>query len=85
MIVDAEQIDASYERVAVTISVDGWGGPWAKITKYNAFVTPESPYAAFKLFYRWDDPILSPGEALGTEAYGEALLIDVTPNMVIYQ
>ena len=85
MIVDAEQIDASYERVAVTISVDGWGGPWAKITKYNAFVTPESPYAAFKLFYRWDDPILSPGEALGTEVYGGELLIDVTPNMVIYQ
>ncbi len=85
MIVDAERIDPSYERVAVTISVDGWGGPWAKITKYNVFVTPESPYAAFKLFYQWDDPILSPAEALGTKAYAEELFIDVTPNMVIYQ
>ena len=85
MILDADQIDASYEQVAVTISVDGWGGPWAKITKYNAFVTPDSPYAAFKLFYQWDEPVLSPAEAMGTESYANELIIDVTPNMVIYQ
>ena len=72
-------------RVAVAISVDGWGGPWAKITKYNSFVTPESPYAAFKLFFRWDEPLLTPEEAIGMEAYGGELLMDVTPNMVIYQ
>lgn len=85
MIVDADQIDASLEQVAVAISVDGWGGPWAKITKYNSFVTPESPYAAFKLFYQWDEPLLTPEEAIGMEAFGGELLIDVTPNMVIYQ
>ncbi len=64
MIVDAEQIDASY-RVAVTISVDGRADA-GQITKYNAFVTPESGMR-HSSFSGWDDPILSPGEALGTE------------------
>ena len=86
MIVDADQIDAGYEQVAPTFSVDGWGGPWAKISKYNAFVTPESTYSAFKLFYQWDEPLLAPTVALGERRYAETdLIIDVTPNMIIYQ
>jgi uncharacterized protein YnzC (UPF0291/DUF896 family) len=86
MIVDPEDIDVTYEQVAVTISVDGWGGPWAKISKYNAFITPDSPFAAFKLFYQWDEPVLTPRQALGEEQYADMdLLIDVTPNMIIYQ
>jgi hypothetical protein len=86
MILNPEDIYPEYAQVAVTISVDGWGGPWAKITKYNVFITPDSPFAAFKLFYRWDEPVLTPRQALGEERYGETdLFIDVTPNMIIYQ
>lgn len=86
MILKPEVIDSAFDQVAITISVDGWGGPWAKITKYNSFITPESPYAAFKLFYGWDEPLLTPAQALGEEYVPDTdLIIDVTPNMIIYQ
>jgi LysM repeat protein len=88
MIVDKEKLDTSTyaERVALTLSVDGWGGPWAKISKYNSLVMPESPFTAFKLFYRWDEPLLTPDEALGNRAYdGADFAIDITPNLIIYQ
>jgi LysM repeat protein len=87
MIVEPEQLDTtSFKQVALTLSVDGWGGPWGKISKYNSFVTPESPFAAFKLFYRWDEPLLTPDEALGARPYrGSDFSIDVTPNLIIYQ
>ena len=87
MIVDREQLDVeSYPRVALTLSVDGWGGPWAKISKYNSLVDVASPYVAFKLFYRWDEPLLLPDEALGNRPYrGTDYFIEVTPNLIIYQ
>ena len=86
MILEPEKIARDVDQVAVTVSVDGWGGPWAKISKYNSLVTPDSPYVAFKLFYRWDEPILTPKQALGEEwDPGTELFIDVTPNMIIYQ
>ena len=86
MILDPEKIDRNVDQVALTISVDGWGGPWAKTSKYNSLVTPDSPFVAFKLFYRWDDPILTPSQALGEESIDEIdSVIDVTPNMIIYQ
>ncbi len=86
MILNPEEIDQGYTQVAVTISVDGWGGPWAKISKYNSFITTDSPFAAFKLFYGWDEPILTPAQALGEEAMPDSdQFIDVTPNMIIYQ
>ena len=86
MILQPEEIDPEYPQIAVTISVDGWGGPWDKITKYNSFVTSDSPFAAFKLFYQWDEPVLAPRQALGEEQYADSeLIIDVTPNMIIYQ
>jgi LysM repeat protein len=88
MIVEPEKLDtARYaERVALTLSVDGWGGPWGKISKYNSFITPDSPFAAFKLFYQWDEPLLTPDEALGNLPFtGTDFFIDVTPNLIIYQ
>lgn len=87
MIVDIDKLDTtSYPHVALTLSVDGWGGPWGKISKYNSLVSNASPYTAFKLFYRWDEPLLLPDEALGNRPYrGSDFSIDVTPNMIIYQ
>lgn len=88
MIVEPEKLDTkSYAgRVALTLSVDGWGGPWAKISKYNSLITPASPFVAFKLFYRWDDPLMTPDQALGNlPKPGTDQFIDVTPNLIIYQ
>lgn len=88
MIVEPEKLDAKRYagRVALTLSVDGWGGPWGKISKYNSFITPDSPFAAFKLFYQWDEPLMTPDEALGNLPHaGTDFFIDVTPNLIIYQ
>jgi len=40
---------------SLTLSVDGFGSPYAKITKYNALVDGSTPFAAFKLFYDYDE------------------------------
>src|SRR5690606_16503415 len=88
MIVEPEKLDAATyaDHVALTLSVDGWGGPWGKVSKYNSFITPDSPFAAFKLFYRWDEPLMTPDEALGNLPHaGTDFFIDVTPNLIIYQ
>jgi hypothetical protein len=87
MIVEPEKLDtSSYPHVALTLSVDGWGGPWGKISKYNSLVTAASPFTAFKLFYRWDEPLLLPDEALGNRPFrGSDFFIEVTPNLIIYQ
>jgi hypothetical protein len=85
MIVDKDQLDPTYERIALTLSVDGWGGPWGKISKYNALVNETSPFVAFKIFYRWDEPLLSETHALGEEAYPELGYMEITPNLIIYQ
>lgn len=87
MIADPENLDTeSYPGVALTLSVDGWGGPWAKISKYNSLVHKGSPFVAFKLFYRWDEPLLLPEEVMGNRPYrGSDFFMDVTPNFIIYQ
>ena len=85
MIVDKDQLDATVPEVALTLSVDGFGDPWAKITKYNGFVDGATPFAAFKLFYGWDEPLLTEEQALGVEAYRPDLAIETAPNMIIYQ
>jgi hypothetical protein len=49
-------------------------------------VNVDSPYVAFKLFYRWDEPLLLPDEVLGNRPYrGTDFAMDVTPNLIIYQ
>lgn len=85
MIVNKADLDWRYDRIALTISADGWGGPWGKISKYNAFIDEATHFSAFKLFYRWDEPLMTPKEALGVDGFGEQGYIEVTPNLVIYQ
>ena len=85
MIVDKANLDWNYDRIALTISADGWGGPWGKISKYNAFIDDATHFCAFKLFYRWDQPLMTPREALGIDGFGEEGYIEVTPNLIIYQ
>jgi hypothetical protein len=74
-----------YEQVDVVITADGFGGPWVKISKYNRFMSSPVEFAGFKLFYRWDNPLLTPREVLGLDQHGSVPYMQVTPNLVIYQ
>jgi LysM repeat protein len=85
MIVNKPDMDSSFEGIELTLSVDGWGGPWGKISKYNALVYDGAPFVAFKLFYRWDEPLLGEAHVLGEEAYPNLGYMETTPNLVIYQ
>jgi len=86
MIVDKDQLKNDYTNIELTVVADGWGGPWGKISKYNAFMDPQTTqFTAFKLFYRWDEPILNEREALGVDPYAGETYMAVTPNLIIYQ
>jgi hypothetical protein len=77
MITNKQLIAKDRDRVDVVLNMDGWGGPEAKLSKYEAHVTNEPvEYAGIKLFYRWDKPML-------TEAQIEALT--PRPNYIQYQ
>ncbi len=76
MLTDPELIE-DIDGVDVTIDMDGWGGPWPKVSGYEAYAL--APYAerpAIKLFYKWDEPLMTPSEVMG---------LAVPPAYVIYQ
>lgn len=85
MIVDKEQLDATFPEVELTLSVDGFGNPYVKTWKYNALVDEATPFTSFKLFYGWDDPLMTPAQALGVDASEHTDFIEITPNMIQYQ
>ena len=63
--------------VEVVTSVDGFGTPEAKIGDYQIFDKQQLiQYPGFKLFYRWDQPLMSPSQVLK---------MDPPPLMVMYQ
>lgn len=84
MITEKENIEHLPE-IALTITADGFGPPAPKTSKYNRFITADVQFAGFKLFYKWDEPLLSESQALGGERYESAKIIEVAPNLVIYQ
>lgn len=85
MIVDKAAMSSDYP-VDLTVSVDGWGAPVEKIRRYNNF-TSDYPveFSAFKLFYRWDSPVMTERHALGVDSYAEVITVSTVPNMIIYQ
>ena len=86
MIVNKEELDYSYDKIALTISVDGWGPPDGKIVKYNRFIAESAKYSAFKLFYGWDRPLMSERQAMGVDSVNDgAYYVETTPNLIIYQ
>ncbi len=85
MIVDIENLDTSFPEVELTLSVDGFGNPYVKTWKYNALVDQTTPFSSFKLFYDWDDPVMTPRQALGVDATEHTDFIEITPNMIQYQ
>jgi hypothetical protein len=85
MIVAKEQLDPTFPEVELTLSVDGFGNPYVKTWKYNALVDANTPFTSFKLFYGWDDPLMTPRQALGVDGTEHTDFIEVTPNMIQYQ
>ncbi len=85
MILDKEKLDASLPEVELTLSVDGFGNPYVKTSKYNALVDANTPFTSFKLFYGWDKPLMTPREALGVDGTEHTDFIEITPNMIQYQ
>ncbi len=85
MIQDKDAIDWNgYDQVEVTITADGWGPPFGKISKYNSFMNENVPFTGFKLFYRWDSPLMTEAQALGVESMSGSVN-QYTPNLIIYQ
>ena len=64
-------------EVEIAIDMDGFGGTYAKLTKYDRFAL--SSYAevpAIKLFYEWDTPVITPQELQD---------LATPPALIIYQ
>lgn len=65
------------DRVELVLVMDGWGAPAAKVGNYGAFVRDELiQYGGIKIFYRQDDPLLTPEEVIK---------LDPSPVIIIYQ
>jgi hypothetical protein len=85
MIVNKDRLDPTFPEVELTLSVDGFGNPYVKTWKYNALVDANTPFTSFKLFYGWDDPLMTPRQALGVDGTEHTDFIEITPNMIQYQ
>ena len=65
------------DGVDLSIDMDGFGGIPVKVAGYNAFAVPEpSEWPAFKLFFRYDTPVMTPEQVQG---------LDPPPDLIIYQ
>jgi LysM repeat protein len=84
MIPDKEDITSVY-KVDLVITADGWGEPTGKVVKYNNFTSESQKFTGFKLFYKWDEPLLNEREVLGIDNPPNVEYMEVTPNLIIYQ
>jgi hypothetical protein len=65
------------DSVDLVIDMDGWGAPEQKLGGYEAFARASyAEFAAFKLFYLWDSPLLTPAQVMA---------LPHPPDYVIYQ
>lgn len=58
------------------LEIDGWGPPDDKRETYRVLTQDPIEYHGFKLWYRQDEPLMTPEEVLA---------LDPTPDIVIYQ
>jgi hypothetical protein len=64
-------------RVQVVMVMDGFGSPAGKTKQYNELIAqPRVQYTGFKLFYKHDEPLMSPKQVLE---------LDPAPDLVIHQ
>ena len=76
MVTHTEKI-ANDPRVQVVMVMDGFGGPAVKSRQYDELIVqPGAQYTGFKLFYRHDEPLMTPQQVL---------LLDPAPDLIIYQ
>jgi hypothetical protein len=76
MIQNKEQL-APVPGVQLVIDMDGHGPPWMKADSYGVVITQQPiEFHGMKLFYPFDDPLLTPEEVLA---------FSPPPDMVIYQ
>ncbi len=76
MIGNADQL--GFDRdVSVVVDMDGFGPPGVKLDAYRQFaLAPYAAHPAIKLFFDWDEPMLTPQDLAG---------LDQPPEIVIYQ
>ena len=76
MVTNYRQIQTD-PRVQVVMVMDGFGGPAIKSRQYDELIVqPGAHYTGFKLFYRHDEPLMTPEQVI---------LLDPAPDLVIYQ
>jgi hypothetical protein len=76
MVTRYDQI-VSEPRVQVVMVMDGFGHPSIKSRQYDELVAQQRvQYTGFKLFYRHDDPLMTPEQVI---------LLDPAPDLIIYQ
>jgi hypothetical protein len=64
-------------RVQVVMVMDGFGNPAIKTRQYDELIVDQRvQYTGFKLFYRHDEPLMTPEQVL---------LLDPPPDLIIYQ
>ncbi|HEV2074238.1 MAG TPA: hypothetical protein VGR29_11425 [Thermomicrobiales bacterium] len=65
------------EGVDLVLNMDGWGPPWQKLETWEVIIqqTPIE-YNGVKVFYRQDEPIMTPAEVIALEP---------TPDVINYQ
>jgi hypothetical protein len=75
--VTGHQKIATDPRVQVVMVMDGFGAPGIKTRQYEQLIVEQRvQYTGFKLFYRQDDPLMTPEQVL---------LLDPPPDLIIYQ
>lgn len=84
-----------WAEVELTVDMDGFGGQYAKLTKYDLFALSDySERPAIKLFYHWDAPVLTPAQLQGLARVpqgphasyrGDEVRLTHPPDLVIYQ
>ena len=76
MLHDTDRIE-QVDGVDLVIDMDGWGPTGQKLDGYNTFARASyAEYAGFKLFYQWDQPLLTPAQVMA---------LPHPPDYLIYQ
>jgi len=75
--IDRKDLILDYPFVELVWDADGFGGPGSKIADYNQYKRETGfEYGGFKIFYRYDEPVMTPAQVNG---------LDPLPRLVIYQ
>ena len=76
MLTSTEQYE-DVEGVTRIVDMDGWGAQWVKLANYDSYsLASYSQRPGIKLFYDWDNPLLS---------VDQLLALPRMPDLVIYQ